>query len=364
MKRWITWILSIVTVVSMLTACSVPADSGPAEASKGSENTASGSEASSSTASTTEPESSSEPVDGKGTSIALLLTGSASDPGWNSAAYDGLKNAGEAYGCEISFSDRLTTDTLPDAITRSASEGKQIVIGIGSDFAKAALKIGKKYPDTHFICIQGNESASNLASYNIKIEESAYLTGLLASGLSISNTIGYIAPFNEDPYTKAVLAFENGARESNPDISLKVVWLDSSTDANLAREATTDMINSDADMIGYCVNSLSTAILDSAYSGGVMAFGDVYDLSDSYPRTVVTSAIYDITGLVDLAIRDVINKDFKGEIREFGFADNMIEMAPYNEMDSRVPKKLKTALSEKVDAIKTGAFEIPCTAAE
>lgn len=357
MKKWIAWFLSAVTVIFLLTACGSKTAS-VATSSTSSNGTTAAQDAAG------KPKASEAPVAGDSLSVALLLTGSVNDPGWNNLAYEGLKEVGTSYGCEISFLDRLNGDTLPDAVTRSASDGKKVIIGVGQSFSDAALKIGKKYPDTRFICIQGSSSASNLASYNIKTEEAAYLTGMLASGLSISNKIGYIGAFNEEPYAKAARAFENGARETNPDITFQAVWLDSSTDIGLAREAANDMISSGADLVGQSVGQSSTGVLDAVDSGDIMTFGEVYDQSKDYSRNVVTSALYNVSRLVDLAVQDVINGSFTGGIREFGFADSVIELAPYNLMDSRVPKKLKISILEKIDAMKAGTFVVPCEAPE
>lgn len=352
MKKWFAWLAVMGSALFLLTACgsqtasvSTGSDGSPAE------NSADGSKT----------EDSREPIsDGSSYSLALCLTGSADEPGWNSFAYSGLKQLGETYGCKISLSDRLTSGTIPDAVERYAADGNQIVIGIGQEFADAALKIGKKHSDTKFICIQAHTSSSNVASYNIRTEEPAYLTGLLASGLSISNVVGFVGPFNEEPYTKMARAFENGAKESNPDVTLQIVWLDSINDTGAAREATADMIEAGADIIGQCAGQNSDGVLDAVYQGGAMSFGDVYDQSDKYYRTVVTSAVYDVSGLVTMAAEDVMSGNFKGEIKEYGLADGMIEMTPYGEMGSRVPKKLKTLIEEKIESIKAGTFTVPC----
>lgn len=352
MKKWFAWLAAAVCALSLLTACGAQTDSTPA----GSEGSPSETGVSGTTAGSTEKAA----AEGSSYSIALCLTGSADEPGWNTLAYDGLKQLGETYGCKISLSDRLTSDTLPDAVERYAADGNQIIIGLGQEFADAALKIGKKHSGTDFICIQAHTSSSNVASYNIRTEEPAYLTGLLASGLSISNVVGFIGPYNEEPYTKMARAFENGAKESNPDVTFQAVWLDSDSNTGAAREAVNDMIASDADIIGQCAGRNSDGVLDAVYSGGAMSFGDVYDQSLKYPRTVVTSAVYDITGLVTLAAEDVMNGSFKGEVRDFGLAEGMIEMTPYGEMGSRVPKKLKTLVEEKIESIKAGTFTVPC----
>lgn len=353
MKKWFARLAAAVCVLSLLTACGAKTASVPSAGSEGSSSEAGvpGSISGNSEAPASE---------GSGYSIALCMTGSADEPGWNSFAYEGLKQLGEAYGCKISLSDRLTSDTISDAVERYAADGNQIVIGLGQDFADAALKIGKKHSGTKFICIQAHTSSSNVASYNIRTEEPAYLTGLLASGLSISNVIGFIGPYNEEPYAKMARAFENGARESNPDVTIQAVWLDSDRDTGAAREAVNDMIDADADIIGQCAGKNSDGVLDAVYLGGAMSFGDVYDQSEKYPRTVVTSAVYDIAALVNLAVEDVMNGNFKGELREFGLADGMIEMTPYGEMDSRVPKKLKTLIDEKIESISAGTFTVPC----
>lgn len=169
--------------------------------------------------------------------VALCVTGAVNDMGWCQSAYEGLKLVEEELGCEIAYTENVQAADMTSAFTEYASNDYDVVIGHGFQFGDPALEVGELYPDTKFICIESDAAAENVASYVMKCEETGYLQGMLAAGMSQTGNIGFIGPVQGASLVKIMNGYEDGAKEVNPDIKYQTAWTGSFTDTALAKEA-------------------------------------------------------------------------------------------------------------------------------
>lgn len=159
---------------------------------------------------------------------------------------------------------------------------------------------------------------------------------------------------------KIMNGFEDGAKEVNPDIQVQTAWTGSFTDTALGKEAAQAMIDSGADVIGHCANESGTGAINAAKEAKVYATGDSYDQNDLAPDTILSSSVYHIPHVIELAFKTVVDGTFEGGIYQLGMADGAVSVAPYHNLDAAVPDELKQRISDKIAAIESGAFEVPC----
>ena len=246
-------------------------------------------------------------ADGKTYKVALCLSGAANDMGWCQSAYDGLKLLEADYGCEVTYTENLTPDDIEAAFADYAASGYDVVIGHGYEFGDPAVDVAEQYPDTKFIVTEGEVSADNVASYVSKCEEGGYIMGMLAAGMSESGKVGFIGPIQGASLVKIMNGFEDGAKEAK-----------------------------------------------------VYATGDSYDQNDLAPDTILSSSVYHIPHVIEVAFKTVADGTFEGGIYQLGMADGAVSVAPYHNLDSAVPDELKQKISDKIAAIESGEFEVPC----
>ena len=340
MKKLLALALSLTLALSMLTACG-----------GGSEETTAAGETKTAGETTT---------DGEGLKVALCVTGAVNDMGWCQAAYDGLLLLEEKYGAEITYTENLQPADMAAAFTDYAADGYDLVIGHGFQFGDPALEVGEQFPDTKFVCVEGDVTAENVASYVMKCEEGGYLAGMLAGSMTKSNKIGFVGPIEGASLIKIMNGFEDGAKSVNPDVEVQTAWTGSFTDTALAKEAAQAMIDSGVDFIGHDANECGTGALNAAKEAGIYATGDSYDQHELAPETILTSSVYNIPVLIEAAYNDVVSGEFKGQVKELGMAEGVVEMAPYYDMESVIPEEVRTMLAEKMEAIKSGEFVVPC----
>lgn len=348
MKKFVAMALSLTMAVSMLTACGGGSKETKAETKA------------ESAAQTTAESASEKAAEGEPLKVALCVTGAVNDMGWCQSAYDGLKLLEEKYGAEIAYTENIQAADMVAAFTDYAANGYDIVIGHGFQFGDPALEVGAQYPDTKFICVEADASADNVASYVMKCEEGGYIEGILAAHMTESNKIGFIGPIEGASLIKIMNGFEDGAKSVNPDIEVQTAWTGSFTDTALAKEAAQAMIDGGVDFIAHDANECGNGAIAAAQEAGIYATGDSYDQHELAPETVLTSSMYHVPVLIEAAYNDIVNGEFKGEVKYLGMAEGVVEMAPYYDMESVIPEDVRKEIAELIEQIKSGEFVVPC----
>lgn len=292
--------------------------------------------------------------------VALCVTGAVNDMGWNQSAYEGLKLVEKEFGAEIAYTENIAAADMVSTFTDYAASGYDVVIGHSFQFGDPALEVASQYPDTKFVVIESEVSAENVASYVMKCEEGGYLMGMLAASMSKSNKLGFIGPVEGASLIKIMNGYEDGAKEINPNIEVQKAWTGSFTDTALAKESATSMIESGVDIIGHAANASGTGAIDAAKDAGIYATGDSYDQNTLAPDTILSSAIYNVPELIKTSIQDIVDGKFEGKVKELGMAEGIVEVAPYHNLEEKIPEEVRTLIDEKIKAIKSGEFKVPC----
>lgn len=300
---------------------------------------------------------------GKSFKVALCLSGAANDMGWCQVAYEGLKLLETEYGCETAYTENLTPDDIEAAFADYAANGYDVVIGHGYEFGDPAIEVAESYPDTKFIVTEGEVQADNVASYVTKCEEGGYVMGMLAAAMSESGKVGFVGPIQGASLVKIMNGFEDGAKEINPGIEVQTAWTGSFTDTALGKEAARAMIDNGVDVVGHCANESGTGCINAAKEAGVYATGDSYDQNSLAPQIVLSSSVYHIPHVIELAFKTVADGEFQGGIYQLGMKEDAVSIAPYHELEDKIPEEVKELIAERVEAIKAGEFEVPCDTA-
>lgn len=352
MKK-MTALVMAATMAASLTACG-----GAKEETKAAATTAAATEAAAEAETKAEAEAPAE--EGKTYRVALCLSGASNDMGWCQVAYEGLQSLEANYGCEIAYTENLTPDDIEAAFADYAANGYDVVIGHGYEFGDPAIEVASQYPDVKFIVTEGEVSADNVASYVTDCEEGGYIMGMLAAAMSETGKVGYVGPIQGASLVKIMNGFEDGAKEVNPDIEVMTAWTGSFTDVALGKEAAQAMIDNGADVIGHCANESGNGCITAAKENGVYATGDSYDQNALAPEAVLSSSVYHISHVVELAFEDVLNGEYEGGIFHFGMADDAVSIAPYHDFEDKIPAEVKEMIATRVAEIEAGEFDVIC----
>ena len=180
--------------------------------------------------------------------VVMILDGSAEDGGWNTTHLRSGNKMAEAFpGIDFSYVEEIepgqpATNAFQDAV----DAGADLVIGT-TFYQFDMIDIADENPDTYFLTWAGFEEQPNVGHFTQATEDGRYLDGMVAGMLTESNIIGYPVGFPFEEVNRALNAFTLGAKEVNPDVEVRALYLNTWFDPAIEQQATQSRF---ADAIG------------------------------------------------------------------------------------------------------------------
>ncbi len=276
---------------------------------------------------------------------------------WVSRIHKALK-AAEARGeIEYKATENVSNADYERVMREYATAGNQLIVGEAFAVEAAARKVAKDFPKVSFLMgSSGKVQAPNFSVFDNYIQEPAYLSGMVAGGMTKTNKIGMVGGFPIPEVNRLMNAFMAGAKEVNPKVEFSVNFINSWFDPPKAKEAAFAMIDKGADVM----YAERFGVSDAAKEKGKLAIGNVINTQDKYPDTVVASALWNMEPTIDRALKLV--KDGKFTAEEYGPYSMMkhkgSELAPLGTFEKKVPADVVTKVMAKEKAILAGLFNV------
>ena len=276
---------------------------------------------------------------------------------WVSRIDKALKAAAARGEIEYVFSENVPNADYERVMRGYAEKGHQLIVGEAFAVEAAARKVAKDYPKTSFLLgSSGKPQEPNFSVFDNFIQEPAYLTGMIAGGMTKTNKIGMVGGFPIPEVNRLMNAFMAGAKETNPKVEFMVTFINSWFDPPKAKEAAFAMIDKGADVM----YAERFGVSDAAKEKGKLAIGNVINTQDKYPDTVVASALWNMEPTIDLALKQVKDGQFKAA--DFGIYSTMkwkgSELAPLGTFEKKVPAEIMAKVQAKQKAILDGSFVV------
>jgi basic membrane lipoprotein Med (substrate-binding protein (PBP1-ABC) superfamily) len=284
-------------------------------------------------------------------SVALLTPGPVSDAGWNAAAFDGLQLIKNTLGAETAMVQTTSPADFEDAMRDFASRGFRVVFAHGFEYTDTALKVGKSFPQTYFIVTSGSGSSANVASVTFKIEEAAYVEGVLAGKMTKTGVVGCIGGIELPAIHLTFNGFKLGFLSARPGGRMLTSFTGSFEDVGAAKEASLAQISQGADLLFHNADAAGLGVFQAAHQRQIFAFGANRNQNDIIPDTVLASAVTDIPhAFLNLAAQ-IKGGSFHPAMIEPGMKDGEVKVV-YN------PALLAKIPADALDAAKTAEDEI------
>lgn len=345
MKKLLVFLLSLVMVASLV-ACggggssSTPPASQPASASTPASSTGGD-----------------EPAGGGAISkIAMLLPGVITDQSWCTAAYEGLMEL-DAQGYETAFTESLEVVNIEAAFRNYAQEGYELIIGHGSQFGDAGVRVAEEFPETYFFIFgkpPSDDYPPNMGFVDSKTYEGSYMAGALAALMSESGKIGYLGGIESAGQLSMKNAYIQGAKDVNPDIEILSVMVGTFDDPAKGKESALAQIEQGVDVIMQCADSTGLGAIEAAKEKGVYIIGYGSDQNDLAPELMLSSLVEVIPPVIVKQAQLVESGEFGGIYRP-DLAGDMIQLAPYG---SAVPKEVQDELAAIKAKIVSGEIVV------
>jgi len=276
---------------------------------------------------------------------------------WVSRIHKAL-NAAVARGeIEYVWSENVTNTDYERVMREYAQKGMDLVVGEAFGVERAARKVAGDFPKTAFLIGSSfGPTGKNFSVFDNWIQEPAYLSGLIAGGMTKSNLIGMVGGYPIPEVNRLMHAFMDGVRETNKDAKFLVTFIGSWFDPPKAKEAAFAMIDRGADLL----YAERFGVSDAAKERGKLAIGNVIDTQAQYPQTVVASALWHMEATIDRAIAKVKDGSFTAE--DYGQFSTMkfggASLAPLGSFEDKVPAAIKELVKTREQEIRDGLHRV------
>ncbi|MDH3223804.1 MAG: BMP family protein [Gemmatimonadota bacterium] len=300
---------------------------------------------------------------GADTSVALLTAGPVSDAGWHAGAYDGLQRIGDSLGVAVSHQQTRTAAEFDDAFSSYAESGYDLIFAHGFEYQDAATRAGERFPDVTFVVSAGSRPGPNVVPLIFRLEEASYLAGMAAGALTATGTIGMVGGVEIPSAKGTFVAFEAGARATNPGVTVLETFTGNWEDVSAAKEAAVAQLRRGADVLIHNVDAASfgvfQAVREARQGGsGVWAMGMNNDQNDVAPDVVLGSAVIDIPGVFLQVARAWQAGTLEGPLYT-GLAAGAVSFVPNPALLERYSPELLSHLQAAADSIAGGMLDVP-----
>ncbi len=279
---------------------------------------------------------------------------------WDGVIHSALEDEKAAGRVAYEFTDAIGYSGDMERVLREVAERDQPSIIFGDAFGneEAVRRVAVEYPDIAFVFGSGGGPAEpNFSVFDNWIHEPAYLAGMLGGGLTKSNTLGVVGGYPVPEVNRIVNAFIAGAKEINPNVEVKVTFLNSWFDPAAAKEAALAQVGAGADVLF----AERFGVIEAASENDLVAIGNMSDQKDLAPEHVVSSVTWNMKPTVGYVIDQVMAGSYTAQdLKDFSMvAKGGAALAPVNEsIGGGVPADLLTKVQDKEAAIKSGTFRV------
>ena len=280
--------------------------------------------------------------------VGFIYLGPVGDYGWTYQHEVGRLELVKALGDTIETTYLENVNEGPDAeraIEQLVRSGHKLIFTTSFGYMDATLKVARKYPDVHFEHATGFKRDKNMATYSARWYQGRYIQGTIAGKVSKAGVLGYIGSFPIPEVVSGINATMLAAQKINPNIKVKVIWVNTWFDPGKEADAAKALLDQGADII--MQHTDSPAAVQVASERGALAFGQDSDMIKFGPKTQLTAIIDNWAPYYIQRVKEQLAGTWKSTDVWGGLKSKMFIMAPYTNM----PDDIKRLASDTEAAI-------------
>ena len=301
--------------------------------------------------------------------------GGIGDKAYNDISWQGVKMAAEDYDIEAEIKQSIQVSDYAVNLAQCKDAGFTVIICTGLGMADDCAKAASQNPDVYYVGVDFAEvDLPNLRGDYANMDDSSYLAGYLAAGMSSTGTVGWYTGLMFDAVQKWGEGYYYGVQKYNevhgtavrvigydPENPMAATITDNWIDPNVGRSTGQAMIDEGADII-LPVNGgvgVGTAALMQEFGQG-MIFGVDVDWTKTHPEysdQILASLTKNVDVHVYDAIKRVANGTWEGGDFILTLANGGTELV-YNP-SQQIPDWLKQEMDNLAQAIKMNMIVLP-----
>ena len=303
------------------------------------------------------PVAASAPAKAEPLKVAFAYVGPPGDGGWTFAHDNARKALEKELGDKIvtSFVEKVPEGADAERVFRDmVGQGNKLIFGTTFGYMEPMQKVAADAKDVKFEHATGYKQGENMRTYDSRTYQGAYMAGVIAGGMTKTNTIGVVGSIPIPEVIRNINSFTLGAQSVNPKIKTKVVWVNEWFNPPKETEAAQSLINGGADVL--MQNTDSPAVLQTAEKAGKYAFGWDSDMTAYGPKAHLGSAVINWAPYYIKATKEALDGSWKGGTGSWwGVKEGAIDFVSISD---KVPADLKAKVETVKAGLKDGTFEI------
>jgi basic membrane lipoprotein Med (substrate-binding protein (PBP1-ABC) superfamily) len=282
---------------------------------------------------------------------------------WDGVIHAALNQAQNDGRIAYKYTDDIGYAGDMERVLREVAEKDKPAIIFGDAFGneEAVRRVAKDYPAIAFVFGSGGGPAEpNFSVFDNWIHEPAYLSGMLAGGLTKSNVVGVVGGLPVPEVNRIVNAFIAGAQSVNPEVDVKTSFINSWFDPAAAKEAALAQIDAGADVLF----AERFGVIEAAAENSLCAFGNMSDQTALAPDFVVSGPVWNMQPTVDYIVNQVMAGAYTAQdLKDFSMvAKGGASLAPINlAVKCGLAQELVDQVTAKESEIKSGLFRVDIT---
>ncbi len=304
------------------------------------------------------------------TCIGLVFdVGGLGDKSFNDAAHRGLLRAEKELGVTIRFIEPGDGSDRESAIRQLASQGYDLVFGVGFIFTDDMRKLAAEFPGTRFACIDFSISPGdppppdNLTGLRFREQEGSFLVGAIAGLVSKSKVVGFVGGMDVPLIRKFEAGYRAGVKKVCPACRVLSAYAGTEpkafADPLTGKELATAQYGRGADIIYHASGKTGAGVFTAAQQRGKLAIGVDSDQYDEAPCCVLTSMVKKVDVAVFDAIQDLLEGELQGGVRELGLAEEGVAFVYDEHNRDRIPPEVLAKVRALGKEIIAGKIEVP-----
>lgn len=373
MSRKLFSLLALMALMALLVACG-----GGQTASSGDSGAAEEEAAESTTAeeSSSETEPSGEPLQ-----VLLFINGVLGDKSFFDSAQRGIDRAKEELGIEAKTIEAGLDETQWEAALVDAADNEEYDVMIVGTFQMISYleKVAANHSDKKFIIFDApvnyeSGCCANVYSVLYKQNEGSYLAGVYAGamttqqidGMNPEAVIGSVGGQEIPVIVDFMVGYEQGAKDTNPDIQVIRQFADSWNDPAKGKELTKAQYSQGADIVFQIAGGTGQGVFEAAAEDGRYAIGVDSDqaliIEEADPQQaerVLTSMMKNVDNSLFRALDLHIKGELPyGEIEALGIAEGGVGLARNKFYDQSTPDEVKAMIDAAEQKILAGEITV------
>ena len=311
------------------------------------------------------------------TNIKVLITGSLGDRAFNDSVADGVAHMEASLGDKVSVRllEMGNDKSRYEGALLDASESEADIIIVGTwDLKELLEETAPLYPEKRYIIYDTDVDYSlgnleNVYSVGYKQNESGFMAGVLAGLVTKSDmpytndnqSIGFIgATETATVINDFLVGFIEGAQFVNPDVEIRVAYVNSYTDVAKAKEIALAQYAAGVDCIFAAAGPGVVGVIEAAAERGHYVIGVDSDQTLAYEGRVelpyiLTSAMKNVgETLYNLVEQDVEGTLVYGAHHILGIEDEVIGLAENSHYQDAVPESIRLEVTRIKEMLVSG----------